>query len=92
LDGALEHGIALHSQSVVFDGYAFAPQAAVDGAALAKAMEEGASDIELQDLTENMTMTRCVSDPAEREEFELASRSRTCPSTARTASPSSSSP
>jgi membrane dipeptidase len=68
----LEHGIALHSQSVVFDGYAFAPTAAVDGAALAKAMEEGASDIELQDLTETMTMTRCVTDSAEREEFVLA--------------------
>jgi membrane dipeptidase len=68
----LEHGIALHSQSLVFDGYAFAPTAAVDGAALAKAMEEGASDIELQDLTETMSMTRHVSDPAEREEYELA--------------------
>lgn len=68
----LEHGIALHSQSLVFDGYAFAPRAAIDGVALAKAIEEGASDIELQDLTETMTMTRCVSDPAEREEFELA--------------------
>lgn len=68
----LEHGIALHSQSLVFDGYAFAPTAAIDGTALAKAMEEGASDSELQDLTETMTMTRCVSDPAEREEFELA--------------------
>lgn len=70
----LEHGIALHSQSLVFDGYGFAPQAAVDGTALAKAMEEGASDIELQDVTENMTMTRHVSDPAEREEYELAWR------------------
>lgn len=68
----LENGIALHSQSVVFDGYGFAPRAAIDGAALAKAIEEGASDIELQDLTETMTMTRCVSDPAECEEFELA--------------------
>jgi len=68
----LDHGIALHSQSVVFDGYAFAPRAAVDGAALAKAIEEGASDIELQDLTETMTMTRWISDAAEREEFELA--------------------
>lgn len=68
----LEHGIALHSQSVVFDGYAFAPRAAVDGAALATAIEDGASDIELQDLTETMTMTRWVTDPAEREEFELA--------------------
>jgi membrane dipeptidase len=68
----LEHGIALHSRSPVFDGYAFAPTAAVDGAALAKAMEEGASDAELQDLTETMSMTRCVNDAAEREEFELA--------------------
>jgi len=68
----LQHGIALHSQSLVFDAYAFAPRAAVDGAALARAIEDGASDIELQDLTETMTMTRCVSDPAEREEFELA--------------------
>ncbi len=70
----LEHGIALHSQSVVFDAYAFAPRAAIDGAALAKAMEEGASDLELQDLSENMSMTRCVSDPAECEEFETAWR------------------
>jgi membrane dipeptidase len=68
----LEHGIALHSQSLVFDAYAFAPQAAIDGAALARAMAEGASDAELQDLTETMTMTRCVTDPAEREELDLA--------------------
>ena len=68
----LEHGVALHSQSVVFDGYAFAPRSAVDGAALAKAIEEGASDVELQDLTETMGMTRWLSDAAEREEFELA--------------------
>src|SRR5262245_29726200 len=70
----LEHGVALHSRSLVFDAYAFAPQAAVDGTALARAQEEGASDVELQDLNENMMMTRCVSDPAEREEFELAWR------------------
>ncbi len=68
----LEHGIALHSRALVFDAYAFAPQAAVDGAALARAMEEGASGPELQDLTEAMTMTRCATDPAEREEFDLA--------------------
>src|SRR5207249_1744469 len=62
----LEHGIALHSQSVVFDAYAFAPQAALDGTALAGAMEEGASDAEVQDLTDNMMMTRCVTEPVER--------------------------
>lgn len=68
----LEHGISLHSESLVFDAYAFAPTSAIDGAVLAQALQEGASDIELQDLTETMTMTRCVSDPVEREEFELA--------------------
>lgn len=68
----LEHGIALHSESVVFDGYAFAPTSAIDGAALAKAMEDGASDAELQDMTETMSMTRHVSNPAEREEYEVA--------------------
>ncbi len=68
----LEHGIALHSRSLVFDAYGFSPQAAVDGVALAKAMDEGASDAELQDLTETMMMTRCVGDAAEREEYELA--------------------
>lgn len=68
----LEHGLALHARSLVFDAYAFAPQAAIDGAALAQAMAEGASDAELQDLTETMSMTRCITDPAEREEFETA--------------------
>jgi membrane dipeptidase len=68
----LEHGIALHSRSVVFDGYGFSPRAAIDGAALAKAVAEGASDAELQDLNETMSMTRCVTDPAEREEYGLA--------------------
>jgi membrane dipeptidase len=70
----LEHGLALHSQALVFDAYSFAPRAALDGTALARATEDGASDIELQDLTENMMMTRYVSDPAEREEFQLAWR------------------
>ncbi|MCE9531846.1 MAG: dipeptidase [Planctomycetes bacterium] len=68
----LEHGLALHKQSVVFDGYAFAPRAAIDGAALANLIEEGASDNEIQDLSETMGMTRYVNIPAEREEFELA--------------------
>src|SRR5262245_20386917 len=50
----LQHGMELHGRSIVFDAYAFAPQAAVDGAVLAKGIDEGASEIELQDLTENM--------------------------------------
>src|SRR5689334_14543421 len=50
----LEHGLELHRQSLVFDAYGFAPRAAVDGAAVARAVEAGASDAELQDLTEDM--------------------------------------
>lgn len=71
---SLEHGLALHAQSLVFDAYAFAPRAALDGAALARAIEEGASELELQDLTEDMGMTRCVTNQREREEFRMAFR------------------
>jgi membrane dipeptidase len=70
----LEHGLRLHSESLVFDAYAFAPQAAVDGAALAKAAEEGASELELKDLREEMIMTRYASDPAEEREYRDAWR------------------
>ena len=68
----LQHGLELHRQSVVFDVYGFAPRCAVDGDALKAAVEAGASEIELQDLTEDMSMTRCVTDPTEREEFSQA--------------------
>jgi membrane dipeptidase len=70
----LDHGLALHAQSLVFDGYAFAPRSALDGAALAKAIDDGASDLELQDLTEDMGMTRVATDAREREEFQMAFR------------------
>ena len=56
----LEHGLRLHAESVVFDAYGFSPRAAVDGDALAAAVEAGASDIELDDLREEMSMTRYV--------------------------------
>jgi len=70
----LEHGLELHAQSLVFDAYGFAPRAAIDGEAYAKAFEEGASDSELQDLSEEMSMTRAVVDPAEWDEFEIGWR------------------
>lgn len=71
-DKQLQHGLELHRASLVFDVYGFAPRAALDGDALKAASDAGASDAELQDLTEDMSMTRCVTDPAEREEFLLA--------------------
>ena len=65
----LEHGLELHANSVVFDIYGFSPRSAVDGDALNRAIEAGASAIELKDMREEMMMTRFVSDPAERSEF-----------------------
>ncbi|MEN6301181.1 MAG: membrane dipeptidase [Armatimonadia bacterium] len=68
----LEHGLELHRASVVCDTYGFAPNAALDGDALAKAMEEGASDAEIADMREDMGMTRWATVPQEREEFKAA--------------------
>ena len=65
----LEHGLELHANSVVFDCYGFAPRAAMDGDAVRAAMEEGASELELKDMREDMGMTRAAVDPAERAEF-----------------------
>jgi membrane dipeptidase len=68
----LEHGLALHTRSLVFDVYGFAPRAALDHEALRRATDAGASEGELQDLREEMGMTRCVSDPAEQALFKAA--------------------
>lgn len=68
----LEHGLELHRNSIVFESYGFSPNAALDGALFAKAMEEGASEIELEDLREEMAMTRCLTDAAERQEYQMA--------------------
>ena len=65
----LEHGLELHGESLVFDAYGFSPRAAVDGDAVRALIEEGASDIELQDQGEDMGMTRAATVAAEREEF-----------------------
>lgn len=68
----LEHGLELHKHSLVWDAYGFAPRVAIDGDALQTALEAGASEAELRDMTEDMTMTRQVTDPAERQEFKNA--------------------
>lgn len=68
----LQHGLELHADSVVFDSYGFSPRAAIDGEEMKRAALAGASDIELKDLREEMTMTRYVTDEAEREEYLAA--------------------
>jgi membrane dipeptidase len=65
----LEHGLELHANSLVFESYGFAPTSAIDGDRMAEAMEAGASEIELQDIREEMSMTRHVTDAGERQEY-----------------------
>jgi membrane dipeptidase len=68
----LGRGLELHRRSLVVDSYGFVPRSAVDGPRLARALEEGASESELQGLTEGMLLTRHVDDAREREEFLAA--------------------
>ena len=70
----LHHGLELHRHSLVFDSYGFAPRAAIDGDAFAALDAAGASDMELKNLREEMTMTRAALVAREREEFEEAFR------------------
>ena len=68
----LERGLRLHAESLVFDSYGFSPRAAIDGDVMSAAMEGGASEQELEDLQEDMTMTRYVTDPLEQQEYRDA--------------------
>ena len=68
----IEHGMELHRNSIVCDSYGFAPRAAVDGEAVAAAIEAGASEVEIRDMMEDMSMTRFVTDEREKQEFMAA--------------------
>jgi membrane dipeptidase len=68
----IEHGLELHKNSLVVESYGFAPRAAIDGDRVREAAEVGASEREIRDMMEDMRMTRCVTDPAERAEFMAA--------------------
>jgi len=70
----LEHGLELHAASVVCESYGFSPSSAVDGDAMRKAIESATPPEELEDLREEMSMTRCVTSPAERAEYQEAWR------------------
>ena len=70
----LERGLRLHAESIVFDGYGFSPRAALDGTRYAAAVTGGASDRELKDLREEMSMTRYVTNPGEQREYRDAWR------------------
>jgi len=65
----LQRGLELHADALVFDAYGFSPRSAVDGEAIKAAVMAGASDVELDDLREDLSMTRCVTSEAELAEY-----------------------
>src|SRR3569623_974463 len=73
-DADLQHGLELHTKSVVFDAYGFSPRCALAAAAVQNAIDNGASAAELVDLREEMSKTRAVTDATERAEFLEAFR------------------
>ena len=54
----LEHGLELHKNALVFESYGFSPRFANDGDALRAAVEAGATQVEIEDMIEDMGMTR----------------------------------
>lgn len=65
----LQRGLELHADALVFDAYGFSPRCAVDGEAIKAAAMAGASEVELDDLREDFSMTRCVTSEAELAEY-----------------------
>jgi membrane dipeptidase len=56
----LKRGLEIHADSIVIDAYGFAPRSAIDGDRVKAAIEEGASNIEIRDMIEDMETTRCL--------------------------------
>ena len=68
----IDHGLEIHRESIVIETYGLGFRAPVDSDALSTARDAGASPLELQDLSENMRMTRWADDPTLREEYRQA--------------------
>ena len=68
----LEHGLELHNEFIVFDSYGFSPTSVPDPVVLAKAIDAGAWPNELRDLTEEMSMTRHLTDPIGLQSYKQA--------------------
>jgi membrane dipeptidase len=68
----LDRGLALHGESVVVESYGLGLMAPIDGDKVAAAVEAGASKLELQDMTEDMRMSRWAEVPELTAEFQDA--------------------
>ncbi len=58
----LEHGLELHRAATVVESYGFAPRGRVDGEAMRAAIEQGASELELQDIHERSLLAGFLED------------------------------
>jgi membrane dipeptidase len=56
----LEKGLKIHQESIIWDAYGFAPISSVNSEILKKLIKDGATEIEIQDLKEDMMMTGYV--------------------------------
>ena len=68
----LVRGLAIHKDSVVVESYSLGLMAPVDGDAIAAKFGEGATDVEIDQLSSDMRMTRWVDEPSLLQEFEEA--------------------
>lgn len=68
----LEHGLELHSKSLVVESYGFSPRSAIDGQAMRHAIDAGANSLELEDLHTEMLLTRVADDPSQLQEYMAA--------------------
>ena len=65
----IEHGLELHEHALVIESYGLGLRSPIDPDPVNAAIEAGASDRELQDLTEDMGMTRWALTPELRREY-----------------------
>ncbi len=71
-DKDLRHALELHAQSLVVESYGFSPRSSIDGDAIRKAIEAGATSQELEDLQTGMLLTRVADDPSQQQEYRDA--------------------
>ncbi|MCM8772329.1 MAG: dipeptidase [Candidatus Omnitrophica bacterium] len=64
-----EKGIKIHKESIVWDAYGFAPLYYFKSKEIEKIVKDGASEIEMLDLKEEITQTGYLKDFSTREEF-----------------------
>lgn len=66
----LQHGLAIHRESLVIESYGFAPRAAVGYNDLLASAEDGATAYEIEQLSGEIAMLNMISDEIQQHAFE----------------------